>query len=215
MGMSTPAGTGFYISSTFASAKTLTVVSNANPALATSVAHGYSDNDEVMFLSGWDLANNSVFRVDQQSVDTFLIKGLNSTNTNSFSVGTGIGTTQKISSWLEIPNVIGLSPSGGTPRFVDVRLIKSLQGIKLPDGFEGMSITFDIGFDMAASNWDTLLDISRTNTLVAYKSVKGNGQATYGYGYYAMGEAPQQAAGAVDKVQATFVALGRSISYAS
>lgn len=215
MSYSTPVGTTFSISQTFAATKTVTIVSNANPALATATSHGYSDNDEVLLLSGWDLANNTVFRVDQQSTDTFLLKGLNSTSTNSYPAGSGVGTTAKISGWIEIPQILALNPSGGGARYVDVRPIKSLQGLKLPDGFDAATIGFDIGFDPSLSNWDTLLDISRSGTLVAYKSVKASGAATYGYGYFSMSEQPTQAAGAADKVQATFAAQGRLISYAS
>lgn len=214
MAVATPIGAAFYISQTFASAKTLTIVSNANPALATSTSHGYSDDDEVVFFSGWDLANNTVVRVDQQSADTFLLKGLNTTSTDTYAAGSGIGTTQKISSWIQIPQILSVSTSGGTPRYVDYRFVSAQQGQKLPDGFEASTITFDIGFDPSLSNWDTLLDISQTNTLVAYKYVRGDGAATYGYGYFNMAEQAQIASGAVDKVQATFAAQGRLISYA-
>lgn len=214
MAVATPIGAAFYISQTFASAKTLTIVSNANPALATSTSHGYSDNDEVVFFSGWDLANNTVVRVDQQSADTFLLTGLNTTSTDTYASGSGIGTTQKISSWIQIPQILSVSTSGGTPRYVDYRFVSAQQGQKLPDGFEASTITFDIGFDPSLSNWDTLLDISQTNTLVAYKYVRGDGAATYGYGYFNMAEQAQIASGAVDKVQATFAAQGRLISYA-
>ena len=97
---------------------------------------------------------------------------------------------------------------------MDVRPIKLLQGLKLPDGFESSTITFDIGFDPSLSNWDTFMDVSRNNTLVAYKYVKGT-RKTYGYGYLSIAEQPQLAAGSVDKVQATFTAQGRLISYAT
>lgn len=214
MALSTPVGTSYYVSQTFASAKTLSGISAANPGLATSVAHGYVDDNELLLQVGWELAKNSVFLADQQSADTFLVKGLNTTNANNYAAGGGAGTAQLISGWVELPNVLTISPQGGTARFVDVRLLKALQGIKLPDGLEAMAITFDIGFDPAETNWDTLLDISRNTTPVAYKSVKGSGATTYGYGYFMMGEAPMQSAGAVDKVQATFAALGRTISYA-
>jgi len=214
MALSTPVGTSYYISQTFAATKTVTGISAANPGLATSVAHGYADDDEILLQCSWDLAKNSVYQVDQQSADTFLVMGLNTTNTNNFASGGGAGTASKISSWLELPNVLSISPQGGTARFVDVRLLKSLQGLKLPDGFEAMSITFDIGFDPSETNWATLLDISRNTTPVAYKSVKGSGAATYGYGYFMMGEAPMQSSGQVDRVQGVFAALGRTISYA-
>jgi len=214
MAMSTPVGTAYYVSQTFASAKTITGISAANPGLATSVAHGYVDNEEILLQVAWDLAKNSVYRADQQSADTFLVTGLNTTNTNNFVSGGGAGTAQKVSGWLEIPNVLSISPQGGTARFVDVRLVKSLQGLKLPDGFEALTMTFEVGFDPSDTNWATLLDISRNTTPVAYKSVKGSGSATYGYGYFMMSEAPMQASGQVDRVQAVFAALGRTISYA-
>jgi len=214
MAYSTSVGSSFYISQTFASAKTITAASNANPAVLTSVAHGYSDGDEVLFSSGWELANNTVFKVDQLTADTFELEGLNSTSTDNYAVGSGVGETFKISSWLELPQVIGVSASGGNPRFIDVRPIKLMQGLKLPDGFESSTITFDIGFDPSLSNWDTFMDISRNNTLVAYKYARGT-RKTYGYGYLSIAEQPQLSSGAVDKVQATFTAQGRLISYAT
>lgn len=214
MAYSTPVGSSFYISQTFAAAKTITAASNADPAVLTSVAHGYSDGDEVLFSSGWELANNTVFKVDQLTADTFELEGLNSANTTNYAAAAGTGSTYKISSWMEIPQVIGISSSGGTARYVDVRPIKLLQGLKLPDGFEAATITFDVGFDPDLANWATLLDISRNGTLVAYKYVKGT-RSTYGYGYFQMAEQPNLAAGQADRVQATFAAQGRLISYAS
>lgn len=214
MAFNTPVGTGFYISQTFASAKTITAVTNANPAVATSVAHGYSDNDEVLFLSGWELANYGAYRVDQLTADTFSLLGLNTTNTNRYAAAAGTGTAQKISSWIEIPQILSLNGSGGTARYIDVRTVKALQSIKIPDGFDAATISFDIAFDTSQTNWATLLDISRSQTLVAYKSLKGSTTATYGYGYFSMAEQPTQSTGAVDKTVATFSAIGPLISYA-
>lgn len=213
MAMSSPVGTSYYLSSTFASAKTITAVTNANPAVATSTSHGYSTNDELLFTSGWELASNSVFKGTMADANSFSFQGLNTTNTNNFAAGSGTGTTQKISSWVEIPQVLSINPNGGRPRFIDVRTIKALQGIKLPDGFDAMSIDFEIAWDISQTNWSTLVSISRDSTLVAYKSVKGSGAATYAYGYFMMGEAPLQQSGQVDRAAATFVALGRTISY--
>ena len=134
-------------------------------------------------------------------------------NTSNFSSGGGTGTAQKISAWVEIPQVLSINPNGGRARFIDVRTIKALQGIKLPDGFDAASIDFEIAWDTAQSNWATIIGLSRNTTLVAYKSVKGSGAASYAYGYFQMGEQPLQASGQVDRAAATFAALGRTISY--
>lgn len=213
MAYRTAAGTAFYISSTFAATKAITILTNANPALATSSSHGYTDNQEVLLSSGWERANNAVFKVDQQSTDTFLVKGLNSTNTNLYTSGAGIGTASLVSDWIEIPQVLTVDVTGGTARNIQVNPIKLVQGLTLPNGFEPAIITFGIGFDPSLSAWDDLLDISRSETLVAYKAVKGSGAATYGY--FQMSEQPTSAAGAVDTVSAQFLAQGQLVSYAA
>ena len=41
-------GSSQQFSQTFASAKTITGITNANPAVATSVAHGYTTGDEIL-----------------------------------------------------------------------------------------------------------------------------------------------------------------------
>lgn len=213
MAYTSPFGTQYYVSQTFASAKTISAATNANPTALTSTAHGYATNDEFLFTSGWELATNSVYKANVSDANTFTALGLNTTNTSSYAAGSGTGTTQKISTWLQIPQVLTISPQGGDPNFIDFKPIAALQGLRLPNGFSPMSLTFELGFDTSATNWSTLLDISRNNTLVAYKSVKGNGQTTYAYGYWMMGEAPRQQADQVDRVNATFVALGRTITY--
>ena len=40
-----PEGSRFLFSNTFAAAKTLSAMTNANPCVATSTTHGYVDND--------------------------------------------------------------------------------------------------------------------------------------------------------------------------
>ncbi len=210
----TSVGVSFYISQTFASAKTITTASNANPALLTSVSHGYSDGGEVLFTSGWERANNGVFRVDQQSADTFQLLGLNTTNTNLYASGSGLGETKLISSWIELPQVLGITTSGGEARNIEVRPLKSLQGFNLNDGFTPASVSFNIGYDQALANWATLLDISRSQTLVAYKRV-GNGGSTYGYGQFSMTEQPNESSGQVISATVTFNAQGPLISYAT
>jgi hypothetical protein len=211
----TSVGVSFFISQTFASAKTLSGVSNANPALATSVAHGYADTNEVLLVSGWERANNGVFRVDQQSADTFQLLGLNSTNTSLYaSGGAANSTTKLVSDWIELPQVLNIATSGGEPRNIEVRPVKSLQGFNLNDGFTPASISFTIGYDGSLANWATLLDISRSQTLVAYKRV-GNGGSTYGYGQFSMSEQPAESSGAVITATVTFNAQGPLISYAT
>lgn len=209
-----PEGAKLYFSNTLASAKTVTAVSNASPAVATSVAHGYADNDEVLFTSGWEDATASVFKVDQLTADTFSLLGLNSVDTDWFAAGTGTGSAQKLSNWAEIPQVLSISTSGGDPRFTDIQPLSKRNAIKVPTGFNSMSIDLTLGHDPANANYQTMLDISRGLGKVAFKLVLAGGATAYGYGYMNVSEAPQLQANQANQVRASISFLGRFVTYA-
>ena len=212
-----PEGTRFYFcaASTFASAKTITALTNANPASATSVSHGYADNDEVLLLSGWEDATSTIYRVDQTDASTFGILGLDTTNTSFYPAGSGTGSAQKVGTWVQIPQVLGIQTSGGDPRFTDVQLLASRNSIKIPTGFNATTSVISMAHDPADANWLTMVGISRTLAPVGFKMVLGGGGTTYAYGYMAVNESPQMNANQVNAVSATFAFLGRQISYST
>lgn len=209
-----PEGSKFYFSTTFGAAKSVTAVSNASPAVATSTAHGLLDGDEVLFTSGWEDATDTVFRVDQLTADTFALMGLNTTNTNFYPTGSGAGEARKVSTWVEIPQVFGISTSGGDARFTTISPLAKRNDINVPTGFNAMSITVTLGHDHANANYQQMLDISRTLEKVAFKMVLSGGAVAYGYGYMSASEAPQFNRNQANQVNAAITLLGRFMSYA-
>ena len=209
-----PEGSRFSFSRTFAAPKTVSGISNASPALATSAAHGYVDADEVLFISGWEDATDSVYRVDQQDVDTFQLLGLNSTNTTFYPAGTGTGTTQKLSNWLEIPQVLTVATSGGDPRFTTISPIARRNSINVPTGFNATSITLTLGHDPSNATYQEMLDVSRSLEKIAFKMALSGGAVIYGYGYMNVSETPSLNVNQANQVTAALTMLGRSMSYA-
>lgn len=210
-----PEGSKFYFSQDFASAKTITALSNASPAVATATSHGYADGDEIILTSGWEDATDGAYRVDQLTADTFSVLGLNSTDTDFYAAGTGTGSAQKVSSWTEIPQVLTIATSGGDARFTTINPIARRNAINIPTGFNATSITLTLGHDPSNANYQTMLDISRTLSKVAFKMVLSGGAVTYGYGYMSVSEAPSLNVNQANSVTAALTLLGRSISYAS
>lgn len=208
-----PEGAKFYFSQTFGSALTVSGVTNADPAVATSTGHGLVDNDEVLFTSGWEDATDTVFKVDQLTTNTFSFLDLNTTDTNWYASGAGVGTVQKISSWVEIPQVLTISTSGGDPRFTEVNPLAKRNGISIPTGFNPAQVTLTLAHDPANSNYKTMLQITRTLSKCAFKLLLSGGATTYGYGYMAVSEVPQLNVNQVNQVTASMTMLGRTISY--
>lgn len=210
-----PEGSAFYFSTTLASAKTISALTNANPASATSTSHGYSDNDEILLDSGWEDATNSVYRVDQQDANTFTILGLDSSNTTYFAAGAGTGSAYKLSSWTSVPQVLSIATQGGDPRYTTIQLLSKRNATQVPTGFNAYSLTLTLAHDPANANWLTMLGISRALTKSAFKIALGGGGTLYGFGYMACSEMPSLNANQVNSVTVALSFLGRPISYST
>lgn len=208
-----PEGSSQQFSNTLASAKTISALTNANPAVATSTAHGYTTDDEILLTSGWEDATDTVWRVTVIDANSFSIQGLDATNTGFYPSGSGTGTAQKLSGWTTIPQVLTISSSGGDARFTDVNPLSKRNGIKIPTGFNATSITLSLAHDAANANYKTMVGISRNLSKVAFKQVISGGAVTYGYGYMSVSEMPKLNNNQVNAVDAAMTILGRSISY--
>lgn len=210
-----PEGSKFYFTSTFASAKTITALTNANPAVATSTSHGYSDGDIVLLSSGWEDATDSLYKVDQIDSNSFELDGLNSTNTSFYAAGAGTGSAYLASSWVEIPQVLSISSQGGDARFTTITPIARRNAINVPTGFNAASVSMTLGYDPTNANYVSMLDVSRSLTKVGFKILLSGGYVVYAYGYLAVSEVPALNVNQANTVTAAFSFLNKPVSYAS
>ena len=76
-------------------AKTITAITKANPAVVTSNSHGYSNGDHVWIsgVVGMTRVNGRRFTVASSSTNTFALTGENSSNYDAYSSG---GTASKV-----------------------------------------------------------------------------------------------------------------------
>ena len=206
-------GSKIQFTQTIAAAKTVTVATNANPCVMTSVAHGYTTGDEILLTTGWEDATDSVYKITVLTADTFSVSGLDTTNTSFFAVGSGVGTAQKLSTWLDIPQVLTISASGGDARFTEISPLAKRNSIKVPTGFNATSVTLSLGHDAAQANYITMLGIARNLSKVAIKMVISGGAVTYGYGYMSVSETPKLNVNQANTVDAALTILGRTVSY--
>lgn len=213
MAYSLPEGSSQQFSNTLAAAKTITAITNANPAVATCTGHGYTTGDEIMLSSGWEDATDSVYKIESVDANSFKILGLDTTNTSFFPAGSGGGSAQKLSAWTAIPQVLTISASGGDARFTDVTPLAKRNGIRIPTGFNATSVTLSLGFDATTPAYKTMVGISRSLSKVAFKQVLSGGSVQYGWGYLTVSEFPKLNNNQVNTVDAALTFLGRTMSY--
>jgi hypothetical protein len=144
---SVPSGTIYSVATVFASAKTVTAVSNATEAVISCTAHGYSVGDIVQLFSGWGRLNRRAVKVKTVLTDSFVAEGINTTNTEFFPAGTGIGTVKKVTTWQQINKILNPNNSGGEPKTITVKFLDSDVEENLNDGFTAITESFDIDAD--------------------------------------------------------------------
>jgi hypothetical protein len=214
MSFSFPEGGSQQYSVTFASPKTISAITNANPAVCTSTAHGFQTGDEVLLQSGWEDLNDMVVKVTVTDANTFSLDDIDTTDTGFYPTGAGAGSASEISTWVPMPQVMTISASGGDPRFTDVRLLARRNAIRIPTGFEASTITLSLAHDPTNATWKSMVNISRALRKTAFRQVMG-GSTTYGYGYMSCSEVPQATSGQVNQVSVVMALLGRPVSYGS
>ena len=80
--------------------KTITGITQANPAVVTSSSHGYSNGDEVLIssVSGMTEVNGKTFKVSNKTTNTFELEDIDGTdvNTSGYTTYSSAGTANKI-----------------------------------------------------------------------------------------------------------------------
>lgn len=206
-------GTRFQFAAAFDAAKPVTAASNANPTQLTSAAHGYANNDELLFTSGWEDATDTIWRAGSVAANTLNLQGLDTSSTAFFPAGSGTGTLQKVTTWVDIPQVLNIQGQGGDPRFTPVEPLSKRNAIQVPTGFNPMTLTLTLGHDASLAAYQQMVGISRTLGKVGFKLLMSGGAVGYGFGYMAVGEMPNITRNQANQVQAAITLLGRFITY--
>lgn len=212
-----PSGTIFSVATTFASAKTVTAVSNASEAVITVTSHGYSVNDIVQIYSGWGRLNRRAVRVKSTpSADTFVAENIDTTNTEFFPSGSGVGTCRKVSVFTQIPKYLNPNSSGGDPKNVTVRFMDEDTDTNLNDGFNAVTESFEIDADQfGTASYNALRSLSDVQTDTIVKKTLKSGVTIYTPCTVALNENPKLTSGSIMTNVVSVNGNGRISRYAA
>jgi hypothetical protein len=213
---SVPTGTQFFIASAIASSKATTVVTNASEAVVTSAAHGYTNGDIVLVTSGWGRVNNRGFRIKSVTTDTFVLEGMDTSNTSFFPAGSGIGTVSKVTTFTQISQVMNPATSGGDPKDVTYKYTESDVENKINDGFTATSYTMELDADaIGGAGYAALLSLTNVQTTTLLKMLGRNGSLLFVPCTVALNEAVSLQDGQINRCKVAFNGSNKAVRYAS
>lgn len=132
--------------SALAAATTITAITKAAPGVVTSTAHGYSNGDYILLTAqGMHQVNGRVFRVANQTANTYELEGETTTSYDTFSSG----SAEKITFGTSITTFTGLSASGGDLEFIDTTTIHGNVRTQIPGTTSPVVYNFDSIWDVS------------------------------------------------------------------
>lgn len=209
-------GTTVSIASTYGVSKTMSAVTNANPAVATlEASHGVIVGDVIQIVSGWDLLNGRVVRVSAVATNDVTLEGVDTSDTNKFPPGSGTGSVREITAWTEITQIKRtFQVSGGTQNFADTSTLKNHDDTRIPTSRAPYDVQLPVFDDPNAAFYSVVGTADDTATDTAGRFVFPNGSKTYFNAYWTIGRvATTENDTLKNDISASFAA--RPIRYAS
>jgi len=169
-----------------------------------------------MISSGWSRLDNAVCRVAGSDVNTFQLEGIDTSDTQQYPAGAGVGSAREITAFTAISQVTDSQASGGDQQF--------FQWVYLEDGLQrqrptfknarSLQLTLDYDPDLA---WHAaLLTADRNGEPHGMRMALPNGSFIYYSMYVSFDGEPTATANQNMQVVANFAfANPRSVRYAS
>lgn len=185
-----PNGAVLEIASILGSAVAFTALTNANPPVASSAGHDIEDGDVLLVNSGWALINDRAVRASDVTTDAFALDGLDTTNTDQFTAGAGVGSVVPVSGWVQIPKVTSFTSSGGEQQFLTVGYLENDDDLQFPTNRNPVSLSIVVEDQPTAAYVETVEGYDASKELAVIRMKLRNGDQILYPGYVSITSTP-------------------------
>lgn len=199
--------------SAIAAAKTITEITKANPGVASSTSHGYSNGDVIFLeIEGMYQLDEKVVRVANVTADTFELEGVDTTDFETFTSG----TAKKLTLGTTISSATTINASGGEFDFIDTTTIHDNFRKQIPGLPSAISYQTDHIWDATDAGQAAMKAASDIQAIRAFKFQFGSGgKILYFAGYVGFSGLPGGQARNLVTTKAVITSNGLPTYYAS
>lgn len=149
MAYALPNGSTFDFAAGYGTTVAVQSISNASPAVVSATAHGFIAGDVIELTSAWSKLTNRAFRVGTVTTDTFVLEGIDTTNTQLFPTGTGAGagSAREVTSWVQLAQITEVSFTGGEQQFLTFAFLEDQDEKQIPTSKSAVSMTLTVADD--------------------------------------------------------------------
>lgn len=179
MSVRLPNGAIISIGSTYETAVDVSAVTNADPAVATATSHGISDAAIVQVLSGWSALNDRVVRIDNGDTNSFELEGIDTSDTDKYPAGSGVGSVVEVSAWTQISQILDSQFAGGEQQFATYAFLEDPRERQIPTFKNAESLTLQLADDQSLPWFDVLSAADEEQTQKAIRISLPSGAVLY------------------------------------
>lgn len=210
-----PNGSLVAIASGYGSDLTVSAISNANPAVATSAAHGLANGDFIEVTSGWEKLTERITRVASSLTGTFAFEGIDSTLTSQYPAAGGAGTVREISGWTQLTQIINTSSSGGEQQFANYQFLSSNTEKSIPTNKTAARLVLTVADDPTLAGYQLAQVADADRNPRAVRITLPTGQILLYNAYVSIAVAPSLNSNEVMSTPITLALLSDPVRYAS
>lgn len=215
MSVSLPNGATVEIASGTGSALIVSAITNADPAAATSTAHGLTEGDYAIVTSGWSRLTDRVIRVGVVAdANTFELEDIDTTSTSVYPAGAGTGSVKEITGWTQLQQILTSTSNGGEQQFLDYQFLESDAAKRIPTFKSPAGLSFTVADDPTLAGYILAKAANDDRLPRAVRVNLPNGAKLLYYAYISLAPSPSLSVNEVMAVQVTLSLLGEPVRYA-
>lgn len=185
-----PNGSVLEIASTLGAAVAFTAITNAKPPIASATGHSLEMGDAVLITSGWAKISDRASRIGAVTTDTFALNELDTTNTDIYTPGSGVGSVIPVESWVQISKVTGFSSSGGEQQYLTVGYLEEDDDRQIPINRNPLSLEITVEDQPSAAYVDVVENLGETKALTVIRLKLPSGDQILYPGYVSITSSP-------------------------
>lgn len=215
MAVSLPNGSLVAIASGYGSALTISAITNANPAVATSTAHGLANGDIIEITSGWSRLTDKIVRVANVATNTFELEGIDTTSAGIYPSGGGVGSAREVTGFTQLAQIVGSASNGGEQQFLTYQFLESDAEKRIPTFKSAAGITFTVADDPTLPGYIIAKAANDDRAARAVRVTLSNGQKLLYNAYVSLSTIPSLTVNELMTNEATLSLLAEPVRYAS
>ena len=185
-----PNGSVLEIAASLGNAVAFTALTNAAPPVATAAGHSIKNGDVLVVNSGWSLINDRAVRAASVAADKFSMGGLNTTNTDKYTAGAGVGSVIPVSNWAQISKVTAFTSSGGEQQYLTVGYLEDDDDRQFPTNRNPITLAITVEDQPTAAYVGLVEGYGDTKSLTVLRLKLPNGDQILYPGYVSISSTP-------------------------